>query len=87
MLELIKQHHPQMGNKEIVNEINRAMDDFSQKTRIVKSSYSFDLVQDQRYYNLDDNILEVMQVAFDSGDSKGKRIPRLVGTPEERDIG
>jgi len=76
-----------MGNKEIVNEINRAMDDFSQKTRIVKSSYSFDLVQDQRYYNLDDNILEVMQVAFDSGDSKGKRIPRLVGTPEERDIG
>ena len=22
MLELIKQHHPQMGNKEIVNEIN-----------------------------------------------------------------
>ena len=48
MIELVKQHHPGMGNTEVVKLLNRAMDDFSQETRIVKDLYEFDLVKNQR---------------------------------------
>tara|TARA_Y100000310_G_C20675571_1_gene812839 strand:+ start:1208 stop:1489 length:282 start_codon:yes stop_codon:yes gene_type:complete len=87
MIELVQQHHPNMGHTEIVKLLNRAMDDFSQETRIVKDVYEFDLVKNQRYYNIDSNILEVLEVDYDSSSSGGKRIPMLTGgTPVERDI-
>ena len=87
MIELVQQHHPNMGHTEIVKLLNRAMDDFSQETRIVKDMYEFDLVKNQRYYKLDSTILEVSEVDYDSGTSKGKRIPMLSGgRPVERDI-
>jgi len=87
MIELVQQHHPSMGHTEIVKLLNRAMDDFSQETRIVKDAYEFDLVKNQRYYNIDSNILEVLEVDYDSSSSGGKRIPMLTGgNPVERDI-
>jgi hypothetical protein len=86
IMELVQQHHPQMKLTEIVKELNRAMDDFSQKTKIVKDTYTFDLIQNQRYYKLDDNILEINEVNYDAGDAKGKKIPMLTFRPQERDI-
>ena len=87
MIELVRQHHPNMGNTEIIKLLNRAMDDFSQETRIVKDLYEFDLVKNQRYYKLNPTILEITEVHYDSGSSKGKRIPMLTGgRPVEKDI-
>ena len=87
MIELVQQHHPGMGHTEIVKLLNRAMDDFSHETRIVKDIYDFDLVQNQRFYNLDRDIIEVMEVVYDASDSGGKKIPRLTGgRPTEKDI-
>lgn len=87
MIELVQQHHPNMGHTQIVKLLNRAMDDFSQETRIVKDIYEFDLVKDQRFYTLDREIIEIMEVAYDAGDTKGKTIPRLTGgRPSEKDI-
>ena len=87
MIEFIQQHHPTMGETEIIEYLNEGMDDFSSETRIVESSFTFNTIIDQRYYTLPDDILEIKEVNYDSGTSKGKRIPRLIGIPEERDIG
>tara|TARA_R100001530_G_scaffold71285_3_gene50481 strand:+ start:306 stop:584 length:279 start_codon:yes stop_codon:yes gene_type:complete len=87
MIEFIQQHHPHVGETEIIEYLNEGLDEFSEDTRIVEGSYTFNTVIDQRYYTLPDDILEIKEVSYDSGASKGKRIPRLIGIPEERDIG
>ena len=87
MIELVQQHHPGMGHVEITKILNRAMDDFSHETRIVKDSYEFDLVVNQRFYNIDRDIIDIMEVIYDADTSKGKKIPRLTGgRPTEKDI-
>ena len=87
IIELAQQHHPEMGHNEIVLEANRALDDFSSQTRIVRGSYTFNTVVDKRYYALDDNILEIEEVAYDSSTSAGRVIPRMIYKPSEKDIG
>lgn len=87
MVELIQQHHPSMGQTEAIHFLNEALEDFSVQTRMTEGSYTFPTVVDTRYYTLPDNILEIKQVYYDAGTSKGKRIPRLVGTPDEMDRG
>ena len=54
---------------------------------MVKGTFTFNTVIDQRFYNLDDNILEIEEVAYDSSTSTGKTIPRLIYKPGEKDIG
>ena len=87
MMELIQQHHADMGETEVLKLINRAMEDFSIKTKMITGTYVFNTIIDKRYYTLPDLILEIDEVYYDSGDSKGRRIPRLVGTPQEQDRG
>jgi len=87
MIEFVKQHHPGMGEKEIIILLNEAMDDFSSDTRISEGSFTFNTAVDQRYYPLSDDILEIKEINYDSSTSGGKRIPRLIGIPDERDIG
>ena len=87
MMELIQQHHPDMGETEVLRLLNRAMEDFSIKTKMITGTYVFNTIIDKRYYTLPDLILEIDEVYYDSGDSKGRRIPRLVGTPQEMDRG
>ena len=58
MIELVRQHHPHMGESEIVKLLNRAKNDFCARTEIVKDSYVFDTVVNQRYYmKIQENIL------------------------------
>lgn len=87
MIDVVQQHHPSMGHKEILHYINEAMADFSTQTRMMEGSFTFPTVIDQRYYTLPENIIEIKQVFYDSGAHKGKRIPRLIGTPDEMDRG
>jgi len=87
IMEFVQQHHPDMGETEVKNLINRGMEDFSIKTKMITGTYVFDTIIDKRYYTLPDLILEIDEVYYDSGDSKGYRIPRLVGKPQEMDRG
>lgn len=41
MIELVQQHHPHMGETEIIKLLNRAKDEFCQETEIVKKKYIF----------------------------------------------
>jgi predicted urease superfamily metal-dependent hydrolase len=76
MIELVQLHHPHMGETEVVKLINRAKDDFCNRTEIVKTTATMNTVANQRYYHLDKAILKVKSVWLDS-----IRIPRLIGKP------
>ena len=81
MIELVKQHHPNASTAEIRIYLNSAIDEFCRRTKILTSQFQFTTSLDQRYYPLDDLIIEVTSVDFDGFD-----IPRLTGRPEKRDL-
>mgnify|MGYP003153802691 CR=1 FL=1 len=76
MIELVQQHHPHMGETEIVKLLNRAKDDFCEQTEIVKTTRVMSTVANQRYYELHQTTLRIKDVWLDS-----VRIPRLIGKP------
>ena len=83
MVELVQQHHPHMGETEIIRLLNRAKDDFCERTEIVKSTYTIQTVANQRYYALNDIggdvtsvILKVKEVWLND-----TIIPRLLEKP------
>ena len=84
MIELVQQHHPSMGQTEIVKLLNRAKNDFCAKTEIVKDSYTGATVANQRYYGIDDRILKIKSIWLDD-----IKLPRLIGKPiiDDEDTG
>lgn len=76
MIELVQQHHPHMGETEIIKLLNRAKDDFCERTEIVKSTHIQATVANQRYYPLDNTIMKVNEVWLND-----TLIPRLVNKP------
>jgi len=83
MIELVQQHHPDMGETEIQLLINRASDDFCAKTEILKDSFSLgadkdadSTVANKRYYTLPEEILIIREVYLNN-----VRIPRIIGKP------
>ena len=83
MIELIRQHHPNMADNEIRLLLNRASDDFCTKTKIIESSFTLPggLVADQRYYDLTDDIIEIKSI-----DIADEETPQLIGMPKKRDF-
>ena len=80
LIEIVQQHHPHLGETQIRIFLNKALDEFCRKTRILKTLYTFSTVADKRYYNLDISIGEVTRVDYDNYE-----IPRLVGQPDKID--
>jgi len=76
LIELIQQHHSNMGETEIRLALNRAQDDFCAKTELIKETYTQDSVAGQRYYLLDEQILKILSVQINDVE-----IPRLIGRP------
>ena len=97
MIERIQMHHPEMGDKECVAYINQAMDDFSEKTRMIVANVTVDCVADQRTYSFRElstspdvaskYLLEVEQVYLkESSGLEYEKIPRLLTKPTIKDI-
>ena len=89
MVELVQQHHPDMGETEIIKLLNRAKDEFCAETEIVKKKYtsvSGDYADDgsaettttanRRYYTISKFILKIQDVWLND-----VKIPRLIGKP------
>ena len=81
MEEIVKQHHPHMGDTEIRLLLNRTVDDFSVKTELIKESWSLSSdssasVANQRYYILPTDVVRITEVYVND-----VRIPRLIGKP------
>tara|TARA_R110000824_G_scaffold78724_1_gene198579 strand:+ start:2242 stop:2934 length:693 start_codon:yes stop_codon:yes gene_type:complete len=75
-IELIRQHHPDISTGECIILLNEGQKDFCRKTNIYKTSYTQTTTAGQRYYTLDDNILDIKEVHFND-----VAIPRLIGKP------
>tara|TARA_R110002020_G_scaffold23434_5_gene77939 strand:+ start:416 stop:1093 length:678 start_codon:yes stop_codon:yes gene_type:complete len=76
LIELIQQHHPNMGETEIRASLNRAQDIFTAKSEVIKKTYVQNSAIGQRYYTLDPQILRIYKVQFNAVE-----IPRLSGMP------
>ncbi len=81
MIERVQQHHPDMGEVEIIRSLNDAMNDMGFRAEILESIDQFDTVADQRVYPLKKHIIKVKSVDFD-----GKTIKKLIGRPKVRDL-
>jgi len=81
MIELVQQHHPDIGETQIRLWMNNALREFCDKTKLLKAAYQFDTTLDERWYGLPPYISEVDSVDYDGYD-----IPRLVGRPVKRDL-
>lgn len=91
MVELVQQHHPEMGAQEIVKMLNRASDDYCSRTRLLDSATTFNTIisdagKGQRYYGLKAQILQIWAVDLENDDGDLAAIPRLIGRPPIRDI-
>ena len=76
MIELVQQHHPHMGEVEVIKLINRAKNDFCARTEIVKDTFTATTTADKRYYNLDKRILRIQNVWLND-----VLISRMIGKP------
>ena len=82
MIELVQQHHEDMGEVEIIKLLNRAKDDFCAKTEIVKAKYvdvsggESATTADRRYYDLSKYILKIKDVWLND-----VKISRIMGKP------
>ena len=81
MIDRVKQHHPDMGEVEIVRSLNDAMNDMGFRAEIIESIDQFDSIANQRVYPLKKHIIKIKAVDFN-----GKTIKKLVGRPKERDL-
>ena len=76
LIELVQQHHVDMGETEIRKALNRAQNDYCARTELIKETYVQNSVAGQRYYNLDNNILKITRVQINDVE-----ISRLQGDP------
>jgi len=82
MIEMVKQHHPHIGDTELRMLFNRASDDLCAKTELIKESWSLSsdtsaTVANQRYYALPTDLLKITEVYIND-----VRVPRLIGKPK-----
>ena len=83
---MVKKHHPELGNVEIIEMLNQASDEFCQRTLILDEATQFTTIAGQRYYGLKDGILEIKSVDLQDDDGNHVTIKRLQGRPKYRDI-
>ena len=82
MIEMVQQHHPEIGETQIRIWLNQALHEFCRKTQIIEDvDTSITTVANQRFYSIPSGVLEINAVDFD-----GYTISRLIGKPNLRDL-
>ena len=76
LVEFVQQHHPNLGEAEIINRANRFLSSVARAYDIMKSTWSQDLVSGTRYYPLGDDIQDIEKVYINR--VKVPRIEKLV---------
>ena len=87
MIELVQQHHPHMGQTEILMLINQVKDEFCEDTKMVQMlDETLDTVVDKRWYTVPNfnshtdssgHLISIEEVYIDD-----VKIPRLQGNPK-----
>ena len=85
LIELVQQHHLEMGETEIRKLLNRTQDNICRKTEILKGHTTDTTVADQRFYDLDSTVLDILEVTITDSDGNMHNIPRTVVKPSIND--
>tara|TARA_R110002020_G_scaffold96520_1_gene231064 strand:- start:169 stop:459 length:291 start_codon:yes stop_codon:yes gene_type:complete len=72
LIEYVQQHHPHMGESEILDRVNRALEGVARSTNLLSSTFTGTTVADKRYYTLNSKVSVVDKVSID-----GLDIPRI----------
>ena len=78
MVELVRTHHPSMLENEIRVYLNQALKEFTKNTKILRGVFTKAIVENQRWYQIDDEIVSVNLVYVDNN-----RISRYQGDPDK----
>jgi len=81
MIEIIQQHHPEMGEAQIRLYLNQALDVFCRKTEILQTQCVTTSVLNKRYYDIDalgKKFIKIERVEFDKTE-----ISQLSGRPDK----
>ena len=81
MIEIIQQHHPEMGEVQIRLYLNQALDTFCRKTEILQTQSTLTSVTNTRYYDIDSlgkKFIKIDRVEFDKTE-----ISQLSGRPDK----
>ena len=81
IIERVQQHHPSMGQVEIIRYLNDAANDMGFRTEIIESMDTFSTEEGKRVYPLKKHIIKIKGVDYDN-----KTIKKLIGKPVERDL-
>ena len=85
LIELVKQHHPHMGEEEIRHLLNRAADDLCMKSELISTQFemvdiltadTLNTTANQRFYKLPEGLFKISEVFLN-----GVRIPRTLTKP------
>ena len=72
LIELVQMHHPHMGETEILNRANRALEGLGRSENVLHSTFQGTTVANKRYYGLSSKISLVEKVSIN-----GLDIPRI----------
>tara|TARA_R100000808_G_scaffold14629_1_gene34415 strand:- start:25786 stop:26118 length:333 start_codon:yes stop_codon:yes gene_type:complete len=78
LMEYVQQHHPHMGEKEIINRVNRFLTSVSKAYDIMDFSWDLDITSGKRIYDLNDSTLV--------GDTDGDGGASTAAIPHIQDI-
>ena len=84
MIEIIQQHHQEMGEVQIRLYLNQALDTFCRKTEILQTQSTLTSVANTRYYDIDSlgkKFIKIDRVEFDKTE-----ISQLSGRPDKYNI-
>lgn len=76
MIELVRQHHPHLTEKEIRKMLDRAFADFAFRTEMLELETSGTIEVNKRYYDLPTDLDTIKRVRVDNVE-----IARLAGNP------
>jgi hypothetical protein len=65
LIEYVHQHHPHMGEAEILDRLNRWLVSVAKAFDLLESTWYQNLEKDKRYYDLDNGIQTVDKVFID----------------------
>ena len=80
-VDIISEAYPEVELADVIKILNRAIEDFSERTKIVKNSYNSSTVAGQRFYTVNEDIIEIISVDIDN-----EVVPKLIGEPSKRDM-
>jgi len=78
MIELVRTHHPDMLENEIRVYLNVALRQFTKNTKILRGVFTKTVTANQRWYQIDDEIISINLVYFNNN-----LIKRLGNDPEK----